>query len=465
MGATDAGLPKLFAQLTPVFSAGAFAPGGGRFRMFVHDRADPTSRWYAPTARAFVDAWDGLALVAASRGIAGPLDVASASAGGNRAAGAKLQRDITAQLEQGARDQLHRDMMQLPRGDERRVAWLACDQLSSQWVTSHPTHRFELNESEFGETFTTYMGCESRIVRPYVGRSIPCGSRRHTVCDVYGHEVGLAALPGASFTDCHDATSHELWRILMEAGVHIDVEPRHIFSTLIPTARLLQPGPSPGAVPDAAIDVALPAPATRRGATAGPQLPMQRWLFDAKCVFGGNGLYQCARAREEQSGAVAERAHRVSGEYLTAARAADRAYSAAGTSPILDRLRSFGQTRGLVFGQYGEASSDVHALLSVAADGLAGRQWKDMGARTQEEARSFIMSSLRKRLGLVVCREMARHRIRRVPYIGVPRAVVERRMQRGQLVGGPQARVPLYVPYADFFQFQAGAGRLAAAGA
>ena len=31
----------------------------------------------------------------------------------------------------------------------------------------------------------------------------------------------------------------------------------------------------------------------------------------------------------------------------------------------------------------------------------------------------------------------------------------------GQLIGGPQARVPLYVPYADFFQYQAGAGRLA----
>ena len=28
-------------------------------------------------------------------------------------------------------------------------------------------------------------------------------------------------------------------------------------------------------------------------------------------------------------------------------------------------------------------------------------------------------------------------------------------------LGGPQARVPLYVPYADFFQYQAGAGRLA----
>ena len=25
------------------------------------------------------------------------------------------------------------------------------------------------------------------------------------VCDAYGHQVGLAALPGAPFTDCHDA--------------------------------------------------------------------------------------------------------------------------------------------------------------------------------------------------------------------------------------------------------------------
>ena len=133
-----------------------------------------------------------------------------------------------------------------------------------------------------------------------------------------------------------------------------------------------------------------------------------------------------AGARRAERRRVAERAHRCAGEYLSAARAADRQYSAPGTNPILDRLRSFGQTRGLAFGAYGEASPDVHALLTVAADGLAARQWRDMGARTQEEARSFIVSSLRRRLGLVICREFARHRIRRVPYIGVPRAVVER---------------------------------------
>jgi hypothetical protein len=54
--------------------------------------------------------------------------------------------------------------------------------------------------------------------------------------------------------------------------------------------------------------------------------------------------------------------------------------------------------RACLLGAYGEASSDVHTLLTVAADGLAARQWRDMGARTQEKARSFIVSSLRRRL-------------------------------------------------------------------
>ena len=36
----------------------------------------------------------------------------------------------------------------------------------------------------------------------------------------------------------------------MEAGVRVAVEPWGIFTTLIPTPVLLQPGPAPGAMPD-----------------------------------------------------------------------------------------------------------------------------------------------------------------------------------------------------------------------
>ena len=109
MGVTDAGLPALFEQLTDVFGVGSFAPGGGRFHTFLRDY-----RALLPTASAFADAWDELARQAFFGGGAGPLDVASGNAGAGRGAGAKLQRDMTAQLEQGRRDELHRDMIPAP---------------------------------------------------------------------------------------------------------------------------------------------------------------------------------------------------------------------------------------------------------------------------------------------------------------------------------------------------------------
>ena len=40
--------------------------------------------------------------------------------------------------------------------------------------------------------------------------------------------------------------------------------------------------------------------------------------------------------------------------------------------------------------------------------------------RRLNEARSFVISSVRRRLGLTMARELARHRLNRVPLINVP---------------------------------------------
>ena len=58
-----------------------------------------------------------------------------------------------------------------------------------------------------------------------------------------------------------------------------------------------------------------------------------------------------------------------------------------------------------------------------------------MGARSAAEARGFVMQQLRRRLGVVVAREMARHRLHRLPYVNTPRAV-DRRRPRGRLIHG-----------------------------
>ena len=103
------------------------------------------------------------------------------------------------------------------------------------------------------------------------------------------------------------------------------------------------------------------------------------------------------------------------------ARRLDQAHSAPGTTPVEDRLRWFGDTRGLVYGQYGEASRDVHDLLTAVATRAADGLWRGMGCRSQAEALSFLTSHYRRRWGMLVVREYARHRIRRVPYIGLAR--------------------------------------------
>ena len=65
------------------------------------------------------------------------------------------------------------------------------------------------------------------------------------MCDAHGFQLGLATLPGAVHTFVHNGCSFELWRMMREAGVYCEVEPRHLFNTLLPAAYLLQPGPRP----------------------------------------------------------------------------------------------------------------------------------------------------------------------------------------------------------------------------
>ena len=59
-----------------------------------------------------------------------------------------------------------------------------------------------LGDAEFGEVVTTYLGMESPALRGLAGRSIPCGHRRHTVCDAHGFQLGLATLPGPCTRSC-----------------------------------------------------------------------------------------------------------------------------------------------------------------------------------------------------------------------------------------------------------------------
>ena len=321
----------------------------------------------------------------------------------------------------------------------------------------------DIDAETFREMFTDYLGVESRALLDYHGRSIPCGQiRGGRVCDPYGVALGLATLPGGDQTDLHDALGAELFDIMHEAGYRAELEPRRLFTSLIPIAVLMAPGAPPGVVPDAVMDVALPpvGPTDRLGGrrhcsyrdTRAPALPRRRLLFDVKTIMAGGPTYRSARARDQQCGAVMEREHLVGPAYRRHAEQLDRAHSGppAGRTPIADRLASFTEVRALVFGNYAEMSDDCFSLLEVAATAMARKRWALMGARTMDEARGYIIQRLRQRMGIVCAREFARYRIGRVAFCGVQRAALVQRMQRGMPgLGGGGARA--HVWRADHF--------------
>ena len=129
-------------------------------------------------------------------------------------------------------------------------------------------------------------------------------------------------------------------------------------------------------------------------------------------------------------------------------------------TPILDHLRSFTQVRGLVFGAYAEASPDVHEFIDICAERMSQRAWRGLGARSASEAKSYFASRMRRTVGVTVAREMARHRLRRIPFIGLDRQVMQAHAHEAQQRRGqralPREVGPLHAIPEEFYAFQAG---------
>ena len=193
-------------------------------------------------------------------------------------------------------------------------------------------------------------------------------------------------------------------------------------------------------------------------------------LGDVKTIHGLSSHYLSARARDEQSGAVRDREASVAADYRRHAQRLDAELSGTPVhvlGPVGRRLAEFGATRGLVFGHYSEASDDVHDLIDVATDELARRVWRQMGARSQAEARGILVARARRRMGVAAARAFARHRLARVPYIGMPRAAVvalmaQRERERGGLQPQREPVVDLGVAYEAHQALRAGAVGVAA---
>ena len=71
--------------------------------------------------------------------------------------------------------------------------------------------------------------------------------------------------------------------------------------------------------------------------------------------------------------------------------------------------------------------------MSDCARAGRSRAFRESRNRTMEEARGIYIALYRRRLGCFVAREFARHRLRRIPFIGLTRDQVRARRRRRDL--------------------------------
>ena len=145
---------------------------------------------------------------------------------------------------------------------------------------------------------------------------------------------------------------------------------------------------------------------------------------------------------------MAERARRVQGDYerhaaSVDARAEVQRFNSGRQDAVMGALRALGPVRAAVWGNYGEASDDVHQLLDICADLASRARWRQLGARSVGEARGYFVQQLRRSWGLTAVRAFARHRLRRVQFVGAERrarAVQARGAAEGEWAHGDSGR-------------------------
>ena len=393
-------LTGFMPQLELTLGAGSFDAGNGdaRFRTLLASNCR--------LAQAFAVSWAQLQaeLGREPDGVLRP-DAAGAGAGVPR-----MQRAITSQRETVRFQKLDVAIRALAANDVLRHAWIHADSFSTAWVTCWPSQDAYLSNAEFGEVATRYMGLPSPACKILTGSPIASGN---SVLDRYGFTLSALPLTGDGWREQHDSI---LWRLaedMREMGLPVRPDVYGMFAACIPQSgrQLFDQMPArkrQGLVPDFLVRTQW----NGRG-------PVRDVLLELKTLHFGTSTYPTAA--QGRCTAVAKRAARLPAEYTSKARQVDVRHC--GTrrgeiGPVERRLRTYDAVKGLVFGAFGEASADVHVLLSATAAVGADRHYRSMLARDPEDARGAVAWLLKRRWGVTAVRAAARLTLGRLELVG-----------------------------------------------
>ena len=335
-----------------------------------------------------------------------------------------------------------------PRSVRPAWAWRQRDKISVAWLLAIPGYDTTLSSAEFAEAAASNLCLPSPACRGRVGEPIKGNLR----IDEYGDSVQSASIPGDHWRKRHDALLHHLHRECLWAGLPVELEVYNLFSGLIQQeglSRFEQVRQRQAIVPDMRITMPIAAGhphggtlhdahqgvrGANIGGPGGVALAGQssQVLHEIKIISSNQTRY---RPGQKERG-VDFRAGHLQKEYINKARGADRLQGVPEgvVGRVEEKLISLGEVRGIVAGQFGEVSEDMHQLVAALATSrvrVMGPTRSKRGLiRGEEGERSIAVGQIRRRLGVMTVRAQASSLLGRLEVIGPGSAAAYGRRQQ-----------------------------------
>ena len=280
-----------------------------------------------------------------------------------------------------------------------------------------------LSNEEFSEATAALLCRPSPACASRVGERFGRGK----VIDQWGDEVVNCTMQGDGWRRRHDALKLLLRKLLVWSGIPVMCEVFNLFASCIPQEglnRIEMGRKRQGLVPDFLI------PAEEGGGSG--------ILCELKGMSASNTRYPIRRRLVDGTRAVDKRANGLTEEYAKKAKETDwnfcgiarpprvplpgAAQPVRQIGPVETKLLSYGRVQGWVFGAWGEASEDVHALVQRIAKSRLELVGTLPGRRVRPRSRAAELSALvtdvRQQLSLCAVKQQARLLLDRLCLLG-----------------------------------------------
>jgi len=299
------------------------------------------------------------------------------------------------------------------------------DKQAHQVLSSLPFRGSQLHDEEFLVHAQQKFGVPQTCLHNLINMRI-MGGRGTGVVDKYGFEVANAAAPGGHWTLRHRNLERTIARDVRDAGIPNDTEVLNLFANCVTDKTLMRAdtGGHNGLKAQRLVQKLIPDFLTEMPSETIRHQRVQV-LQDIKTVSVGSSMYKTQSVNARTS-VVSKKQRSVATSYTTKAKQADIRYNYEGQQqqegvmgPVELKVKGYGRTRGLVFGAYGEVSSDVEELMSYVAENVADKIWMINGHDSPMAAKSRAMQVIRARWAAEAARGQAQTLLGRRQYCGL----------------------------------------------